>query len=349
MYKSVIESSQELLGAATLDFSEESQRAKIDTTLLRFFAIALIVNSHLGRYYPTSHLAFDGMLGNSIFFLVSGLGLSISSQRKKRRFVVWIRRRIKRIYPTIFIVTFTYYMLIDGRWDNSLTKYFGLFVWPTPYSFIKQLLVYYLIFFFISRVNSRRAYLCSIATTSILYLVIYITSMNSGMTLSEFTDPLSWISWIFYFQVMLFGGYLGLWNITRTSKKSHRLKSLFTCMICYLTIKAMMSLEVVSGSYFLIHLALVPTLFFLVECLSVSDVMKHVSQGSLTYKVVKVVASMTLELYVVHFCLIDAEYALALVFPLNIVLFVVTSTALSLGLSWVCQNLLAHGRLRKAR
>ena len=74
-----------------------------DTHFLRFVAICLIVNSHLDAYYPTPMLATGGMLGNSLFFMLSAFGLAISWRSHPRPFSEWYGRRIRRILPPIWV------------------------------------------------------------------------------------------------------------------------------------------------------------------------------------------------------------------------------------------------------
>ena len=50
----------------------------MDTTALRVLAIVLIANSHLEDLYPFRPLAADGLIGNSLFFMLSGLGITLA-------------------------------------------------------------------------------------------------------------------------------------------------------------------------------------------------------------------------------------------------------------------------------
>lgn len=322
-----------------LDLSKKPQSVRIDTTLLRFFAITLIFNSHLAQYYPISHMAFGGMLGNSIFFLVSGLGLSLSAKRQSRGFFSWIYRRAKRIYPALFIVTFVYFILVEKRWDDPFLRHLGHFIWPTNYTFLTELLAYYIAFFFISRFNSKRVYLSVIAALSILYIGIYATSIEVGLSLSEFTHPLSQTNWVFYFGTMLFGGYLGLYDFSHFPKKNQDLVVLASLLFFYFSIKALMSLGVIQGYYFFMHLALVPTLFFLLKCFSMDNIITNLLKDSFLHKLINAVAGITLEIYIVHICLLEMDYAKALFFPLNILVLVTTSVLLAIGVSQICQRL----------
>jgi len=57
-----------------------------DTQFLRAIAILLVVNSHLDRYYPVSHLATGRAIGNSLFFFLSAFGIYLSQYKKQKCF-----------------------------------------------------------------------------------------------------------------------------------------------------------------------------------------------------------------------------------------------------------------------
>jgi len=76
-----------------------SNPEKTDSNILRFIAIALIINSHLDEYYPIPYVATGGAIGNSLFFFVSSFGLLLSEMKNPRGFLDWYSKRVKRIYP----------------------------------------------------------------------------------------------------------------------------------------------------------------------------------------------------------------------------------------------------------
>ena len=77
-------------------------------SLMLFCATCLITNSHFDPLYPSalSFLSTGGMIGNGLFFFVSGYTLFSSVQRSARSrnsTIYWFARRILRIYPTYWI------------------------------------------------------------------------------------------------------------------------------------------------------------------------------------------------------------------------------------------------------
>lgn len=72
----------------------------IGIDILKFFAALLITNSHMELLYGKySVFATGGAIGDVLFFFCSGFTLFLS---RMGRFDNWYKRRINRIYPTVF-------------------------------------------------------------------------------------------------------------------------------------------------------------------------------------------------------------------------------------------------------
>ena len=66
----------------------------IELSTLRILAVLLIVNSHLSLFYNYEYLATGGAIGNAIFFLISGIGLSYSLSKKKNSLFFLVKKKI---------------------------------------------------------------------------------------------------------------------------------------------------------------------------------------------------------------------------------------------------------------
>ena len=76
------------------------QKRDFSIDVLKFLAAILITNSHMDLLYGDySYLATGGALGDSLFFFCSGYTLFLG---RDASFFNWYKRRINRIYPTIF-------------------------------------------------------------------------------------------------------------------------------------------------------------------------------------------------------------------------------------------------------
>src|SRR5689334_7074479 len=124
---------------------EQSESPRVlDTTLLMALAALLIANSHLEAFYPRPWLAGDGLIGNSLFFLLSGYGLARSGRFVQRGFGTWFARRLVRIYSTVLLGMFTFAILITGEWRNwTALSWFRELIWPTRFSFVELIMPFY--------------------------------------------------------------------------------------------------------------------------------------------------------------------------------------------------------------
>mgnify|MGYP000293741144 CR=1 FL=1 len=98
---------------------------------LRCLATCLITNSHFDNIYPIAELATGGVLGNSIFFFVSGYCLSV----KKQGFIRWILKKSYKLYVPLWIVQ-VFCTIIGIYKFDSIIQVFKMYVLPTNYWFL---------------------------------------------------------------------------------------------------------------------------------------------------------------------------------------------------------------------
>lgn len=76
------------------------KQRNISIDILKCFAAIVITNSHMDILYPKfGTLATGGAIGDALFFFCSGFTLFLG---RMERFDNWYKRRINRIYPTVF-------------------------------------------------------------------------------------------------------------------------------------------------------------------------------------------------------------------------------------------------------
>ena len=72
----------------------------ISVDILKCIAAIIITNSHMDALYPNfKSLATGGAIGDAFFFFCTGFTLFLG---RLGRFDNWYKRRLNRIYPTIF-------------------------------------------------------------------------------------------------------------------------------------------------------------------------------------------------------------------------------------------------------
>lgn len=81
-------------------YSKEMNKRDISIDILKFIAALVITNSHMEILYGKySAFATGGAIGDVLFFFASGFTLFLGAMG---RFDNWYKRRINRIYPTVF-------------------------------------------------------------------------------------------------------------------------------------------------------------------------------------------------------------------------------------------------------
>lgn len=120
-----------------------SQKRFYFIDILKFFAIVLIINSHMEPAYGNySYLASGGAIGLALFFFCSGFTLSIIGGGG---FFNYYKRRIQRIYPSIFAIVLAESILFGKKFYLlDILLYGG--GW-----FISSIMIMYIALYFIGR------------------------------------------------------------------------------------------------------------------------------------------------------------------------------------------------------
>ena len=138
--------------------------------VLKVIAAILITNSHYTNIWPYSFMAFGGLLGDILYFAISGFCLADI----KESFPRWYLKRILRIYPILWIVN-TIGVSVGYFKISSIKMFIELFIYPTYFHFIASIMVLYIIFYFIvkyllGKVGFKAVMVC----LTVLYVAIYL-------------------------------------------------------------------------------------------------------------------------------------------------------------------------------
>lgn len=298
-----------------------------DTCFIRFLAIFLITNSHLDSLYPIPYLGTGGAIGNSLFFMLSGYGLALSGKTIDRPFLQWYWRRILRIYPSLIVVVAIIQVWLLKGWQNwTWSDYSAAFIWPTPAWFVSALMIFYVVFFLIMKIGRPVAYVMGILALFIPYFYLYFTDMD----LTQYTiEGPSYFKWIFYLQIMLFGGYLACRKKTITGNTVMHLLLLFAGLALYYGILLMIKFGYGGSFQVLIHVITFPVVYLiLILARSRFVIEKIMSQKTLNF-VITLMGGLTLEIYLLQYIVYSNSYIQSLVFPVNVALFWIAVIILS--------------------
>lgn len=203
----------------------------LSIAILRVLATALITNTHLNDVWPSESLAVGGLLGDVLFFMISGYCLVDS---KSKNFFNWYIKRILRIYPAIILMTV--FNLSIGYFSLIGKSVFSVFVYPTLYVFVGAIMLLYIPFYFYAklitpiassneRINTRsivsrgKLSMIGVAAVFACYLIAYLLIVDkSEYWMNAVTHP---ITLFLYFTAMALGAALkriGL--LEKTNRKS---------------------------------------------------------------------------------------------------------------------------------
>ena len=176
-------------------FMRTVRRQNFSCSLLRFLAIALIVNSHMGDLYLFPMLAVGGAIGNAIFFFASGYSLFLSNRDS---FFRWEFRRITRIYPSLWL-----FMIITGTCFGLKWSFVDAII--PRYWFLTAILIFYPLFFFVLKYFEKFLFgiilVCIVAMVSNLY---FFNDFTVSGVVKDTVNP-TYLHYFIYFPVMLAG------------------------------------------------------------------------------------------------------------------------------------------------
>jgi peptidoglycan/LPS O-acetylase OafA/YrhL len=308
----------------TLEEKPQAIANRLDTTLVMALAALLVANSHLERFYHYHWLAGDGLLGNSMFFLMAGYGLVRSEQAQSRSFLPWFWRRVVRIYPTLLIVMLVFAIGIGREWKHwTALDYVESLIWPTRFTFVFMVMPFYLLFFLLMKLRARWIYPLTTALLALIYLAAYardVGNIHPGQALQLSARPTA-VHITAYLQVMLLGGWLAWRSGKSTTRLPLRALGTIGFGLIYLALKFVMVLGYGARAYPLLHLLTYILCFALFDVLTDPQALHWVRKAGGVYAMIRFVAVLTLEVYMVHEFLIEYRWVWSQPFPLNLALF----------------------------
>lgn len=191
----------------TIYFNTEQQQTRdISIDFVKFFAVLLVFNSHLQNLYPEkiNALATGGAIGDALFFFCSGYTLLLG---RNAGFFDWYKRRINRIYPTVFAWAIMRCLWINSN-ENIITIILNGGGW-----FVTCIMLYYIVFWAIRQIIERLRFEPIKA-----WIFTLILTITSSLTYYSFWGTNCWdnciyghtkLKWIFFFGCMIIGAICG--------------------------------------------------------------------------------------------------------------------------------------------
>ena len=285
-------------------------------TFLRALAACFITNSHYAGIYPTDLIANGGLIGDVLFFAVSGYCLyNVKYDLSVRGFAGWYGKRIWRVYPPVLIMTALY--MAFGAYKLSEHGLVWWYLYPTYYHFVASIIVLYIPFFFVMRIKALKENLVPImGVLGIVWLAVYLLFYDKTYYhIDTVREPM--IRFLFMESMLL-----GAWFRHNDKKLRNCFRAIDPGIVLisfcvYFASKLLFSRRAsLANLQFLNQIAIIVLLYFLFRTFCGLDGRLEKLPVPLK-RVIQFLSDMTLEIYVVQYVLIDVVRSLKLFFPLN--------------------------------
>lgn len=311
--------------------------------LMRALAAIIITNAHYTGVYPTDLIANGGLLGDVMFFAVSGFCLANTNGN----FPKWYLKRFVRVYIPSWLMTLIY-MVLGAYVVTSIRDGFDFFIWPTHWHFVASIILLYIPLFFVSKYveMNRKNYWRMAKGILIVQLAIYLAVYDySYYHIDKVREPM--IEFLF-FQSML----LGLHYRWRCNNEDTLEKSLpwwifalgGVLIMVYFTSKLLfVKMESIADFQILNQIVLWGLLYVLFQIfMGIEKKLKNI-ENTKTWSVVKFVSDRTLEIYLVQYVILD--YCKIGPFPLNWLILTATIMGSAVFLRSLSQQIITRIKL----
>lgn len=285
--------------------------------VLRALAACLITNAHYTGIYPTDLIANGGLLGDVLFFAVSGYCLAnIKIDFSIKGFLRWYGKRIWRIYPSVIIMT-VIYMLLGFYQVTQEHNIFWWYFYPTYYHFVASIVVLYIPFFIIMNIN--------ILKENLFWIILGIMFVWLGIYYSIYDRRYYHIDAVWepmirflFMESLLLGGLFRQYD--KKYKNYFRIWFLlggiiFFCL--YFFTKLLFVRKNNLASYQFLNQMVLFVLLYFIFCIF-AGLDKYLEQLPQYVKIViNFISSITLEIYIVQYVMIGIIRNIGLRFPLN--------------------------------
>ena len=305
---------------------------------MRALAAIVITNAHYTGVYPTDLIANGGLLGDVLFFAVSGFCLA----NTKGKFGKWYLKRFVRVYIPSWLMTIIY-MVLGAYVATGAKDIVDFFIWPTHWHFVASIIILYVPLFFVSKYiemnkkNYWRMALGLFVLQMVMYLTVYDTSYYH---IDKVREPM--IEFLF-FQSMLLGLHFR-WRcnnedaLSDTISKKRIGGGILLLTIYFVSKLIFVKYEAVSAYQILNQFVLWMLLYVLFQLFMGLETKLKSIEGSKSWLCVKFIADRTLEIYLVQYVILD--HLKIGPFPLNWLLLTTTILCSAVCLRWLSQQVI---------
>ncbi len=279
------------------------RQRNVSIDILKCLAAILITNSHMGMLYGKYNaLATGGAIGDALFFFCSGFTLFLG---RDGDLLNWYKRRINRIYPTVFAWALTSSLLF-GRHNDMKSILLTGGGW-----FVSCIMIYYVILWIVRRYMMNHLRFVFGASVCMVAACFGLMSVPEDFNMYGAT----YFKWCFFFLFMLQGAMTGK---SGEPGNTHLLKDgsgLLSCIIIYYAMCAFRLHPALNALQILSILPLLGVCFFSYRVCNTRQFIKYYHHRIYGW-MVRFIGGLCLEIYLVQYSLFTDKMNGA--FPLNI-------------------------------
>ena len=135
-------------------------------------------------------------MGNLIFFVVSGFGVTMGQMHRPYGLIPFYLRRVWRIYTSLLVAIAVGLLFHTLHFDFSQpAQWLKKLIWPTDYGFIAQIMIFYPVLWGLARIKVRvmKAFVASVAAVWLgLWIFIQQSAESSNLSLGQLPGALWW-------------------------------------------------------------------------------------------------------------------------------------------------------------
>ncbi|MBR1882089.1 MAG: acyltransferase [Muribaculaceae bacterium] len=291
-------------------------KRNIGVDILKFLAAFLVFNSHADILYGKyDYLATGGAIGKALFFFCSAFTLFLKPMTGLKGFPDWYKRRINRIYPTIFAFAIICCLFFNRHYDIIYLILHGG-GW-----FITGIMMYYVPIYFIGSYGRKHSLHLLAAWCAGLFLLFFMMDRPADMDIFVLRKSEN-LTWLVYFTFMLLGAIMG--NNQQIASRNGLLNAVLTVVsitLFYALVWTSKTQQNMAWVQMLCMLPLMSAVYFAYHMCN-SGTAKRLYQNKWCYRVIRFVGGLCLEIYLIQFNLITIfgnNDISRIIFPLNVV------------------------------
>ena len=270
--------------------------------ILKFLAVLLIVNSHMDPLYGKfSPLATGGTIGDVLFVFNSGFTLFLGT---RRGFDNFYKRRINRIYPTVFGWAVIGCLFFDSKSNLLNVILFG------GGDFVAFIMISYVIIYFIAKYCLQwLKYL--LAAYTLVCIGVYFTFDKSA----DFNMYGNIYKWFCFFAFMVQGAMVGYYS-KNNNRKQQMMKDLIKLVGCIVGFFALYAFKKYPSYNFIQTLSMIPLfgVTYYAYCLFHSSIANVLQGKPKIWLAIRFVGGLCLEVYLVNLVIIHLPYPIGFPF-----------------------------------